>query len=128
MATYPPAISILGSTMNINTSSTLFAVTDHHVILTLNVESVKPLDSEFFKVITTLAPKSDTEYASFHHDSYFKSLYLDSEKNLHIRHPGVFLDHESAKQYAITNTKEEIDLKKRELNSLESKLAALEAA
>ena len=114
--------------MNISTASTLFAVTDHHVVLTLNVESVKPLDGEFFKVITTLAPKSDNEYASFHHESYFKSLYLDCEKNLHIRHPGVFLGHESAKQYAIANTKDEIDRKMREVNSLESKLAALEAS
>lgn len=111
----------------INIPETLYAVTDHHVILNLTVKDVTPR-GEFIQAETELAPGSDTDYGQGHHESYFKTLYLNLDGTLHMKHSTVFTEFDAAKQYAIKNAKDEIEIEEGRITRLKSKLALLEAS
>lgn len=111
----------------INIPTTLYAVTDHHVILTLTVKVVMPR-GEFIQAETELAPGSDTDYGQCHHESYFEKLYFNLDGTLHMKHSTVFTQFDAAKQYAIKNAQDEIEREESHIARLKSKLTLLEAS
>jgi hypothetical protein len=91
----------------------LFAVSDHHVIIEVKVESLKPIQAEgnLAKITTALVDNTVT-YNLYQHDAWFQTMYLRDDR---IDKPNVFLNISDARSFALSNLADE---KARLLNTL----------
>lgn len=107
---------------------TVFAITDHHVILTLNIKEVA-FRGDSVNAKTELAPCSDTDYGQCQHESYFKDICFNHDGRLHVRHLStVFTEFDAAKTRAIKNAQDEIEREESRIARLRSKLELLKSS
>jgi hypothetical protein len=97
----------------------LFAVSDFQDVLVLDVVSHTEVQG-CIKVETELSEPSPSESKEAQYEAYFKKLYLTMDGNP--QSSTVFLNINTAMEFARKNLKEAIDRKKREIDLLEKKL------
>lgn len=98
----------------------LFAVTDHHEIIPLKVVDFKELTST--TVLTTeIDMDNPSESFEYFHETHFRKLY--TSENDPTGRPSVFLNMESAKEFACKHIDEAIRVQESKLESLKRKRA-----